>query len=136
MPDNQIFACPYGEYQGLSILGSLANWKRLGPQHWTFHLAGASHARRAELGLTGVFLLLEHRFVVTVNERLKLRFRNDASVYNQSRNTRWASLSQSFDPRFLRDGPNELTVQLELQPGMRAQAVKNGYLSSLRLSLE
>ncbi|MBI2942711.1 MAG: fibronectin type III domain-containing protein [Candidatus Wallbacteria bacterium] len=136
IPEGQIFACPYGDYQSLSVLATVADWKRLGPQRFTPRLEGVSRARRAEITLTRVWQLMEQRFIVRVNGRLKLRFQNDPAVYLQDRNERWPTLSQTFDPVFLREGANDISVEMELIPGTRTTAVKNGYLGSVRISLQ
>jgi hypothetical protein len=133
----ELFAVPFSVYETFcAAFVGVVEWKRSGPKVWTLPLEGVSRARQAELRLTGVHLLREHHAVVTINRRLKLRFGNAPEVYQESRNIRFPVLSQTFDPRFLRDGPNEVHLAFELRPGMRDLSIKNAYLGGVQLVLE
>ena len=134
---NQIFAVPFSEYEAFcAAFVGVVEWKRLGPRNWTLPLEGISRARQAELRLTGVHLLREHQAVVTINRKLELRFGNAPAVYQESRNIRFPVMSQTFDPRFLREGPNEVHLEIELRPGMRDLGIKNAYVGGVQLVVE
>ncbi len=136
MPAPQIFATPFDEFDTVraAFFGTIP--ERVGPQRISFTLRRVHKLKRAELVLLEPYLPRELRFAVTINNKLKLLFANDPSVYPDWRPRKVPLMCQLFDPRVLQEGNNEIQIELQSLPGTRRLGVKNGGLKGIALLTE